>query len=61
MDDYEFSDRFKRRMNRLFREQVGSKNIPHPEVDNTYEEIRSTIIRAWLILCDRIKKKCSRR
>ena len=29
-----YSRRFKRRMNRLFREEVGSRRIPHPEVDN---------------------------
>lgn len=40
----EFSDRFKIRMNRIFREQAGIKNIPHPEVDNLYERVRSGII-----------------
>jgi len=59
MDD--FSNQFKIKMNRLFREQAGIKNIPHPEVDNLYERVRSSIIRAYLIIEDRYKKKCSRR
>lgn len=57
----EFSDRFKKKMNRLFREQVGSNQIPHPEVDNNYEKIRSKIIRIYLLAIHRIKKICSRR
>ncbi|MBE6811075.1 MAG: hypothetical protein E7521_08495 [Ruminococcaceae bacterium] len=57
----EFSDRFKKKMNRLFREQVGSNQIPHPEVDNNYEKIRSKIIRIYLLAILRIKKRCSRR
>lgn len=59
MDDY--SDQFKIKMNRLFREQAGIKNIPHPEVDNLYERVRSSIVRAYLIIEYRYKKKCSRR
>ncbi len=43
-EECEFSDRFKRKMNRVFRERVGTEKIPHPEVDNTYERIRSKII-----------------
>lgn len=53
----EFSDRFKLKMNRVFREQAGIKNIPHPEVDNLYERIRSSIIRVFLLSIHRIKKK----
>lgn len=45
----EFSDRFKRNMNRLFREQMGAKKALHPEVDNAYERIRSYIVRKWLL------------
>lgn len=45
----EFSDRFKRKMNRLFREKVGSKKALHPEVDNVYERVRSFIVRKWLL------------
>ncbi len=59
MDD--FSDQFKIKMNRLFREKAGIKNIPHPEVDNLYERVRSSIIRAYLIIEDRHKKKCNPR
>ena len=40
----EFSDRFKLKMNRVFREQAGIKNISHPEVDILYERIRSSIV-----------------
>ena len=38
------SRRFKIRMNRLFREHVGGTYIPHPEVDNIFERIRSKIV-----------------
>ena len=53
----EFSDRFKIRMNRVFRERAGIKNIPHPEVDNLYERVRSCILRAFLLVIHRVKKK----
>lgn len=57
MDDFEFSDRHKKRMNRLFREQVGIKDrIPYPEIDSRYERIRSSIVRRFLIIEDRIIK-----
>ena len=55
----ELSDNFKRKINRLFREQAGIKNVPHPEVDNLYEKIRSGIIRKYLMKRNRLKKKCS--
>lgn len=45
----EFSNRFKRNMNRLFREQLGAKKALHPEVDNAYERVRSYIVRKWLL------------
>ncbi len=55
--NYEFSDKFKRKMNRLFREQVGIRdNIPHPEVDNRYERFRSRIVRLILVFADRVQK-----
>lgn len=57
----EFSDRFKIRMNRIFREQAGIKNIPHPEVDNLYERVRSGIIRIYLLMAHRIRKKFNHR
>ena len=56
----EFSDRFKIRMNRIFREQAGIKNIPHPEVDNLYERLRSGIIRTCLLVAHHLKKKIQR-
>ena len=34
--------RFKKRMNRFFREYVGGK-IPYPEVDNFFERLRSKL------------------
>ena len=57
----EFSDRFKVKMNRLFREQVGTNKIPHPEVDNLYERIRSGLIRIFLLMRHRIREKFNHR
>ena len=57
----EFSDRFKIRMNRVFRKQEGIKNIPHPEVDNFYERVRSGIIRIYLLMAHRLQKKIKRK
>ncbi len=31
--DYEFSDNFKRKMNKIFRKVVGANRIPYPEVE----------------------------
>lgn len=31
--DIEFSDEFKRKMNRFFKEHIKSDKIPHPEVE----------------------------
>lgn len=53
--DFEFSVTFKRKMNRLFREEIGTDHIPHPEVDNSYERIRSRIVRCLLLIKKRIK------
>lgn len=53
----EISDRAKKRLNRLFREVVGSSNIPHPDVDNYYELIRSKIVRFFKVIIFRISKK----
>ena len=38
------SRRYKRRMNRFFRECVGGFFIPFPEADNLYEKLRSRLI-----------------
>ena len=38
------SKRHKIRMNRLFRERVGSSFLPFPEVDCFYERVRSKIV-----------------
>lgn len=48
--DTALSDNFKIQMNRLFREQCGIKNIPHPEIDTAYERFRSYIVRKWLVV-----------
>ena len=40
----EYSVKHRKRINRLFREVVGSQNIPYPEVDNWFELTRSKII-----------------
>ena len=41
------SKKFKRKMNRLFREKLGIDRIPHPEVDNFYERLRSKLVVAF--------------
>ena len=46
----ELSVRARKRLNRMFREVVGSSNIPHPEVDNCYERTRSKIVRKINVL-----------
>lgn len=40
----EVSHRHKIRMNRLFRERVGGKLLPYPEVDNVFERTRSWFV-----------------
>lgn len=40
----EVSHRHKIRMNRLFRERVGGKFLPYPEVDNVFERTRSWFV-----------------
>ena len=45
VEDRPPSRRHKIRMNRLFRERVGSKTfLPFPEVDSAYERLRSKIV-----------------
>ena len=57
IEEFEFSDRYKIRMNRMFREQVGVKDkIPYPDVDNKYEKFRSTLVRRLLFIEDRLQK-----
>ena len=46
----ELSVRARKRLNRLFREMVGSSKIPHPEVDNLYERVRSYFVRRIRVL-----------
>ena len=60
-DMEELSVWFRRRMNRVFREQGGIKDIPHPEVDTVYERIRSRIVRIVLVAIDRMKKRMKKR
>lgn len=45
----QFSVRHKRKINRLFREEIGSKSARYPEVDNWFERVRSKIVRYWLV------------
>ena len=40
----EVSHRHKIRMNRIFRERVGGKFLPYPEVDNLFEKARSWVV-----------------
>ena len=40
------SKKFKKKMNRMFREKLGIMRIPHPEVDNFFERWRSKIVIA---------------
>lgn len=40
----EVNHRHKIRMNRLFRERVGGKFLPYPEVDNVFERTRSWFV-----------------
>ena len=56
----EFSDKFKKRINRLFREEVGSKRAMCPEVDNVYERMRSRVIRAKLVTENKLQKSLKR-
>lgn len=45
--DFEFSKKFKKKLNRTGREKIGLKKVLHPEVDNTFERTRSKIIIWW--------------
>ena len=51
----EISVRGKRKINRIFREIFGGSRIPHPEVDNCYERIRSKIVRKINVLKHKLK------
>ena len=56
-EEFEFSEKHKIRMNRMFRERVGIKDrIPYPEVDTKYERFRSSIVRRFLIVEDKFQK-----
>lgn len=56
-ETHEPSKRFKVKMNRLFREQVGGNYIPHPEVDNWFERTRSRAVVRWNALLDKKKSR----
>ncbi len=43
-ESVEVSHRHKIRMNRIFRERVGGKFLPYPEVDNVFERTRSWFV-----------------
>ncbi|MBQ8403559.1 MAG: hypothetical protein IJX55_03930 [Clostridia bacterium] len=47
------SDRYKRGINRIFRERHGIKNIPYPEVDNAFERTRSFFARGIYLITKR--------
>lgn len=51
------SRRHKIRMNRLFRERVGSTKLPFPEVDNLCERIRSKLVVKFKINERRDRRK----
>ena len=51
----EISVRGRKRINRIFREIFGSSKIPHPEVDNIYERIRSFFVRKIKVLKHKLK------
>ncbi len=55
--DIDLSDRFKKRTNRLFRERVGSKKVPHPEVDNAWERFKSFWMKMFFDVYDNIERK----
>ena len=56
-EEFEFSDKYKIRMNRMFRERVGVKDkIPYPEVDTKFERCRSSLVRRFLIIENRLQK-----
>lgn len=53
----ELSVRARKKLNRLFRETVGSSKIPHPDVDNYYERARSKVMRKFKLIIFKIKKR----
>ena len=57
--EYTPSRRHKIRMNRIFRERVGGKFLPFPEVDNAFERMRSKIVVIFKIndILDKKKEK----
>ena len=42
--ELEFSVKYKRGINRIYREIIGLNEIPHPEADTLFERIRSAVI-----------------
>lgn len=52
---HEISVRGKRKINRICREIFGGSHIPHPEVDNYYERIRSKIVRKINVIKHKLK------
>ena len=51
----EYSVKHRRKINQLFREIVGSSNVPNPEVDNFYERTRSKLVRKINVLKHKLK------
>lgn len=46
-EDIEYSDRHKKRINRISRDILGNEKIIYPEADNIFERIRSKFV-GWL-------------
>ncbi len=51
--DDKLSNRDKRKWNRWWREKVGIKNALYPEVDNSFEQTRSNVMRLWYEFIDK--------
>lgn len=57
------SKKHKRNMNAFFREDIGIWNAPHPEVDNSFERLRSKVYLNQKNCCwvSRLRKSRKRR
>lgn len=58
-EELPLSNRFRKKMNRVFREEVGVNYAYYPEVDNFYERIRSKIIRKYKVIRNKENEKTS--
>ena len=46
-EEIELNPKYKKGINRIFREVIGTNKIPHPEVDTLFERIHSSIVRKF--------------